>query len=67
MLSDSQKLVVSLVAKVIPIARATSITMEIPIAMAILKGLCLSQAVQSGELELCPDRYCSTVQVWLSG
>jgi hypothetical protein len=56
MLSSSQKLVLRLVAKVMPIARATSITMEIPITMAMLKGLCPSQAVQSGQLGPCHDK-----------
>jgi hypothetical protein len=44
MLSSSQELVLSLVAKAISIARVTSITIEIPVAMAMLKNLYSSQA-----------------------
>jgi hypothetical protein len=42
--SSSHKLMLSLVAKAIPIARVTSITMEMPVVMAILKGLYPSRA-----------------------
>jgi hypothetical protein len=35
------------------VARATTIAMEMPITIAMLKGLCLSQVVQSGELGPC--------------
>jgi hypothetical protein len=60
--SSSHKLMLMLVAKVKPITRATSITMEIPIAMATLKGLYPSQATQSGELEPCHD-----IHTWQPG
>jgi hypothetical protein len=43
--------VLGLIARVMPVARAISITMEMLVAIVILKGLCLSQVAQSGELD----------------
>jgi hypothetical protein len=38
------------------VARVATIAMEMPIAMAMLEILCLSQVAQSAELAQCHDR-----------
>jgi hypothetical protein len=51
------------------VTEATTVTMEMPISMAMLKGLCLSEVAQLGELGPCHDRgiplpsYCARTAV----